>query len=163
MEVSGQLNAPFALSSGNESPGRIRWEIGWTSETVWTLWRRWKSLASVGNQTPAVQPVVIPTELRESGKIPTDRRTNGWESDSRNLQGYSSKETNPYLVQEPSSVSSVSRIITVQPRQPTLTEAMFGSDYRIFRISAFKQKHWIFSKIIYRKRLYIQLSLCLTN
>jgi hypothetical protein len=75
-----------------------------------------KSLACAGNQTPAVQPVPIPTDLSESGKIPTDRRTNGQESDSKDLQGYDSKETNPHLVMQSSAVLSVARIYTVQPR-----------------------------------------------
>jgi hypothetical protein len=32
-------------------------------EPVWTLWRREKSLDPAGNRTPAVQPVIISTEL----------------------------------------------------------------------------------------------------
>jgi hypothetical protein len=38
----------------------IGWEVEWTSETVWTLWRREKSLALAGNRTSAV---TVPTEL----------------------------------------------------------------------------------------------------
>jgi hypothetical protein len=40
MEVSGQLHASAALSSGNESPVPIAQESGWAPESVCTLWRR---------------------------------------------------------------------------------------------------------------------------
>jgi len=49
MEVSGQLHAPAALPRG-EGLFLVgtEYEVGWTSETVWTFWTRKKSLTSVG-------------------------------------------------------------------------------------------------------------------
>jgi hypothetical protein len=63
MEVRGQLHASAALPLVKEPPVAIGEEAGWAPEPVWELWRREKSLASVVNQTPAVQPAAKPTEL----------------------------------------------------------------------------------------------------
>jgi hypothetical protein len=51
------------LYSRGKSPVPIGEETGWAPEPVWKMWRREKPLALVWNQTPAVQPVTIPTEL----------------------------------------------------------------------------------------------------
>jgi hypothetical protein len=56
MEVNGQYHVSAAKIPGIEPPVPI-------GEPVCTLWRREKSLAAIGNRTPAVQPIAIPTEL----------------------------------------------------------------------------------------------------
>jgi hypothetical protein len=38
--VNGQLHVPAALLPGKEPPVPIGQEVGWTLETVWTMWRR---------------------------------------------------------------------------------------------------------------------------
>jgi hypothetical protein len=55
MQVSDQLHTPVVISLGKEQPVFIGWEAGWALEPTWTLWRREKFLASVGNQTTAFQ------------------------------------------------------------------------------------------------------------
>jgi hypothetical protein len=40
LKVSGQLNAPAALTPEKEPPVYIGQEAGWTPEPVWTTWRR---------------------------------------------------------------------------------------------------------------------------
>jgi hypothetical protein len=40
LEVSGQLHAPAALPPGKEPRVPIGEDVGWTSEPVWTIWRR---------------------------------------------------------------------------------------------------------------------------
>jgi hypothetical protein len=60
MEVSGQLHAPAALSLVP-----IGYEAGWAPEPIWTLWRGEKSYTA-RNQTQAVQPVAMPTDLFRS-------------------------------------------------------------------------------------------------
>jgi hypothetical protein len=40
MKISIQLHAPVALTSGKKPPVPIGYEVGWASESVWTLWRR---------------------------------------------------------------------------------------------------------------------------
>jgi hypothetical protein len=116
MEVTGQLNSPFALFSGNESMVQSDRRLGGpqsrsgrceVDENLLTL--------------PGIEPwpfilSLYRTGLSESGKIPTDRRMNGWESDSRSLQEHGSRETNPNLVLLSSRVPSVSHINTGQPR-----------------------------------------------
>jgi hypothetical protein len=57
MDVYGQLQNRTALIPGKEAALPIGEEVRWASEPVWTMWRKEKSLALVGNQTPAVQPV----------------------------------------------------------------------------------------------------------
>jgi hypothetical protein len=57
MEVSGQLEARTSLPSGEEPPVLIGKEAVWAPLSVLTLLRRKKSLATVGNRTPVVQPV----------------------------------------------------------------------------------------------------------
>jgi hypothetical protein len=59
VEVSGQLHAPAVLPTGKEPLVPIGQEVGWTSEPVWTIWRKensspyWDS-----NSDPSVvQPV----------------------------------------------------------------------------------------------------------
>jgi hypothetical protein len=52
MEVSSQLHA---LADLTLAP--IREEAGWVPESVWTVWRREKSLSPVRNETLVVQPV----------------------------------------------------------------------------------------------------------
>jgi hypothetical protein len=39
LEVSGQLHAPAALPPGKEPPVPFEYEVGWTAEPVWTIWR----------------------------------------------------------------------------------------------------------------------------
>jgi hypothetical protein len=51
MEVTGQLHAPAAFSQG-KSPWYPFDEAGWTSEPIWTLWKRDKSLTPAGNRNP---------------------------------------------------------------------------------------------------------------
>ena len=46
MLFSGQLHAPAAFP-----PALFEYEAGWAPETVITIWRRGKPLASVRNQT----------------------------------------------------------------------------------------------------------------
>jgi len=53
--VSGQLHAPAALPPGKEPSSPIEWEVGWTSEPVWT--RCGSVPASAGNRKPVIQPV----------------------------------------------------------------------------------------------------------
>jgi hypothetical protein len=60
MELGGHLHAQVALPTGKELPVPIGYETGWAPEPIWTLWNKEKSLASPGNRTPAVQPVVLP-------------------------------------------------------------------------------------------------------
>jgi hypothetical protein len=40
LEVSGQLHATAALPPGKEPLVPIVYEVGWTSEPVWKIWRR---------------------------------------------------------------------------------------------------------------------------
>jgi len=49
MKVTGQLPVLAALSLGAETPVSIEQKADWTSEQVWTSWRREKSVASAGN------------------------------------------------------------------------------------------------------------------
>jgi hypothetical protein len=49
--VSGQLHAPAALT-GKERPVSILYEVGWTPEPVWTIWRN-ENFYSTGTRTPA--------------------------------------------------------------------------------------------------------------
>jgi hypothetical protein len=63
MKVSGPPHTPAALPLRKGPPVPIGDDTGWTPESVWTLWSREKSLAPARNQTPAIQPVTIPTEL----------------------------------------------------------------------------------------------------
>jgi hypothetical protein len=44
MEVSGQLHAPAAFLPGKKPPVLIEYEGEWTQLSVWTFWRREKSL-----------------------------------------------------------------------------------------------------------------------
>jgi hypothetical protein len=37
--VSGQLHAPTDLLSSKELPLHFRWEAGWATEAIWTIWR----------------------------------------------------------------------------------------------------------------------------
>jgi hypothetical protein len=57
MKVSGQIDAPAALLPNKDAPVRIGQEAVWTSEPVWTQWRREKILSSAGNRVPVVQSV----------------------------------------------------------------------------------------------------------
>jgi hypothetical protein len=48
------------------TPLPIEWKAGWARESVWTLWRREKSVASTGFRTPdrpARSSIAIPTEI----------------------------------------------------------------------------------------------------
>jgi len=59
MEVSSLLHAPrpSLLTLGKGPPVPIKWVAGWTSEPVWTRWRREKLPSSVGNRNLVVQHV----------------------------------------------------------------------------------------------------------
>jgi hypothetical protein len=59
LEVSGKLHALAALPSGKEPQVPIGYEVGWTPEAVWTIWRRENSLPyRDSNSDPlVVQPV----------------------------------------------------------------------------------------------------------
>jgi hypothetical protein len=57
-----QLDGLAVVPQEKEPAVPIVEEAGWAPKMVWTLWKREKSLASVGNQTPALQPVAIGTE-----------------------------------------------------------------------------------------------------
>jgi len=50
--MRGQLHALPALPPGKVPLVPIEYEAGWAPESVCTLWRRNKSLAIAGNQTP---------------------------------------------------------------------------------------------------------------
>jgi hypothetical protein len=79
MSGSGGIAPPFltsALDGGEWSASRPGWctprekgagthwiGAGWAPEQVWTLWSREKSLVPAGNQTPAIQPIAILTEV----------------------------------------------------------------------------------------------------
>jgi hypothetical protein len=52
MEVSGQLHAPAALSSGKGAMVPIGQEAGWAPEPVWTRWWREKFPAPDRTRTP---------------------------------------------------------------------------------------------------------------
>jgi hypothetical protein len=57
--MSGQLQVPAALLPGKQPPVPSQQEAGWALKSVWTLWRREKSLGLVGNGTSVVQPVAL--------------------------------------------------------------------------------------------------------
>jgi hypothetical protein len=59
MEVSGQLHAPAAFHPWKDPQVPIGQEVGWTSEPVWTIWRRKNSWPyRDSNSDPSVvQPV----------------------------------------------------------------------------------------------------------
>jgi hypothetical protein len=68
MEVSGQLQAPAAFTSGKESPVPIGQEAEWASVTQWIggwvdprscldAGEKEKYLAPAENLTPAIQPI----------------------------------------------------------------------------------------------------------
>jgi hypothetical protein len=59
MEVIGKLHAPAALPSGR-TPVLINHEPGWAPETVWTFWKREKSHAFTGIQSPGYPAHAIP-------------------------------------------------------------------------------------------------------
>jgi hypothetical protein len=48
---------PGHFTPGERFPVPIGQEGGWASEPVWTLWRKEKSLAPVGNLTLAAKPI----------------------------------------------------------------------------------------------------------
>jgi len=45
------------LLSGTEPPIPIEKEAGWTLDSVWTFWRKGKSLAPARNQNQIIHPV----------------------------------------------------------------------------------------------------------
>jgi hypothetical protein len=45
MEVSGQLHSTITLPLGKEPTVNVGYEAGWAPKSVWTLWRREKSLS----------------------------------------------------------------------------------------------------------------------
>jgi hypothetical protein len=51
MKVTGQLHALVTLPLSKESLVPIEWETQWAPETVWTLWKREKSLAPASSQS----------------------------------------------------------------------------------------------------------------
>jgi hypothetical protein len=61
-EVQSQLHTLDALSPGKKPPVTTEQETLWTLQPAWTLWRR-KNCAPAKNQTPAIQPIPILTEL----------------------------------------------------------------------------------------------------
>jgi hypothetical protein len=63
MEVSGQLQAPAALTPWKEPQVPIVYEAGWAPESVWKLWRRESFLVPFGNWSPTDHSVAIPIDL----------------------------------------------------------------------------------------------------
>jgi hypothetical protein len=63
--VGGELatSCPGHYNPRERAPVPIGQKVVWALELVWKLWREEKLLAPSGNRTPAVQPVVLPTEL----------------------------------------------------------------------------------------------------
>jgi hypothetical protein len=57
MEVSGQSHPTAALLPGKEPLVPTKQEAGLAPRTVWTLWKREKSLVPAENRTPDVQLV----------------------------------------------------------------------------------------------------------
>jgi hypothetical protein len=41
--MSGQLHCPVALPPGKEPPIPIGYEVGWTAEPAWTIWRQYRN------------------------------------------------------------------------------------------------------------------------
>jgi hypothetical protein len=64
MKMSGQLQAPAALSSGKDPQYPMNKRLGHRADL--DVWSRETFLALAGNRTPAIQPVTISTET--SGK-----------------------------------------------------------------------------------------------
>jgi hypothetical protein len=54
---------PRPLYPPEEPPVTIEQEAVWAPEPVWKLWNREKSSAHAGNQTSAIEPVAISTEI----------------------------------------------------------------------------------------------------
>jgi hypothetical protein len=68
----GSPSHPGRLSSENESVVPIEQEAGWSPETVWTVWRGYKTLVPAEIQTPTVQPVFKSLyQLRYPGSLET--------------------------------------------------------------------------------------------
>jgi hypothetical protein len=68
MEVSGQLDAPAALSPGKQPPVPIGEEGGWVPKSAWIFWREKDVLPLSGMEPrltgcPARSLVTIPNEL----------------------------------------------------------------------------------------------------
>jgi hypothetical protein len=62
MEVSGQFNAPVALSPRKEPPVPIGYEPVWVKGPVWTLWSTETFFAPTWNRSPVFQTADVPTE-----------------------------------------------------------------------------------------------------
>ena len=68
MEVACQLQTPSTLHTVKQPLIPTEQENGWAPESVWTFWRRQKSLAFAGNQTtnrPTYSSVTITTTLSQ--------------------------------------------------------------------------------------------------
>jgi hypothetical protein len=57
MEVDLSTSRHGCFAPRKQPPVPIRYEAGWASEPLWTLWGREEYLAVSGNRTPVVQPV----------------------------------------------------------------------------------------------------------
>jgi hypothetical protein len=45
---------PAHFIPGKETPVLIGWEVGWTPEPVWTIWRREKNFYPTGTRTVSI-------------------------------------------------------------------------------------------------------------
>jgi hypothetical protein len=63
LEVSGQLHATAVLPPGKEHPVPIGQEVGWTPETVWTIWRIFLNLPGL-ELRPLSRPASIQSQYR---------------------------------------------------------------------------------------------------
>jgi hypothetical protein len=73
MEVSGQLNALVTFLPGERAPYSTGYEAGWAPETIWTRWRRKKSIRCPYRDSKAGRParslVIVVTEIRDWREI----------------------------------------------------------------------------------------------
>jgi hypothetical protein len=88
--VNGQLHAPAALIPGKELQVPIRWELRWTPESVWTIWKvTFPDLTGTRTSTrlwSSPQPAAMPTALSRlttNVNCPVHKSTPFWTSGTR--------------------------------------------------------------------------------